>query len=339
MEEYKKSLVEDHWSKVDCSASEKNFYCFPPIRSHSCKLIFDENDARREDWCEYWTIEKYFKDKLPFEKCLSICCGFGKVERTLSRLHFAKKIVGTDIAPGAIEQAKARAQAEQLTNIEYFIADLNEEKLPEKEYDVIWANGALHHIRQLDIVVPKLKNALKDGGFLISNEYVGPNYQQIGTRQKEIINAAKHLLPIELVQKDAVRGQCPRSKSIIAKAKQYLQRKDDQHKCNDPIYEKIWEGPTPDFFLQKDPSECVNSEEIIPTLQKHFDHVEVKYFDGSLLMYALDSKFYNAYNSNNPKHRKFLNLLFHIEETLIEIGELPRDNAHIICKKNNGLLE
>jgi hypothetical protein len=51
-----KKIVEDYWSNFDCSESDKNFDAFPPIRSRSSKLIFDEFDASRKDWCEYWTV-------------------------------------------------------------------------------------------------------------------------------------------------------------------------------------------------------------------------------------------------------------------------------------------
>lgn len=334
MSNYDKKLVEDFWSKVDCSSSDKNFYCFPPIRARSCKLIFGEGDAGRRDWCEYWTVEKYLKDKIPFEKCLSICCGFGEIERILSRLNVAHKIVGTDIAPGAIQKARENAIAEQLTNIEYYVADLNEERLPEKQYDIIWANGALHHIKELDFVIQNLKNALKDGGYLISNEYVGPNYQQLGERQQEIINAVKHLLPIELCLKNTNQVQHVAENSIFSKIMRYLRGKDDElQKENDKIYGEIWQMPSIDYFLSYDPSECVNSNNIIPILRNHFDIVDIKYFDGSIVMYALDSQFYNNYDFNNSNHKKLLELLFNIEHTFIEIGELPRDNAHIICKK------
>jgi len=334
MSEYDKKLVEDFWSNVDCSSSDKNFYCFPPIRSRSCKLIFGEGDAGRRDWCEYWTVEKYLKDKIPFEKCLSICCGFGEIERILSRLNVAHKIVGTDIAPGAIQKARENAIAEQLTNIEYYVADLNEERLPEKEYDIIWANGALHHIKELDFVIPNLRNALKDGGYLISNEYVGPKYQQVGKRQQEIINAVKHLLPMELSLKNTIQTQPHSESSFFSKVKRYFRKKDNQlTKDNEDIYGKIWEMPAIQYFLTYDPSECVNSNNIIPTLRKHFNIIDVKYFDGSIVMYALDSQFYDNFDFNNGNHQKLLELLFHIENTLIAIGELPRDNAHIICKK------
>lgn len=331
--EYKTEIVEKHWSKTDGSASERNFYCFPPIRERSCRLIFNEHDAGRRDWCEYWTVEKYFKDRIPVEKCLSICCGFGEVERILSRLNVARKIIGTDIAPGAIDQARKKAAAEGLANIEYFTADINKEGLPPDEFDIIWANGALHHIRDLEVVIPRLKNALKTGGFLISNEYVGSNYQQLGARQQEIINAVRHLLPGDLCRKSFLQGKRPGGNSVFSKGLRYLQRKLDTLYPNANIYGKIWAPLTRDHFLRTDPSECVNSERIIPELRKHFTDMDVKYYDGSILMYALDAKFYQNYNADNPVHGKLLDLLFRIEDTFIASGELPRDNAHIICRK------
>lgn len=303
--EQNKTLVADFWSKIDCSASEKNFYCFPAIKTHSCQLIFDENDASRRDWCEYWTVEKYLKDKIPFGKCLSICCGFGKVERLLSSMNVAEKFIGCDIAPGAIEKARQQAAEDGFDNIEYYVSDLNDGILKEQEFDLIWANGALHHIENLDYVIPMLYRALKPGGYLVSNEYVGPRYQQIPPRQQEIVNAVKHML--------------------LPEFRREAEKRD--------IYGNVLKMKPVEHFLRTDPSECINSNNIIPTLQKHFDEVEVKYFNGSILFYALGAEFYDNFNFNNPRHKRFLEMLFNIEDTLIEIGEIGQDNAHIICRK------
>jgi SAM-dependent methyltransferase len=327
---YNSDLVKNHWSTVDCSASEKNFYCFPAIRTRSCQLIFNETDATERAWCEYWTVEKYLKDSMPFEKCLSICCGFGEVERILSKLQVAKKIIGTDIAPGAVEEAKRRATADKLGNIEYFVADLNQKQVPLDEYDLIWANGALHHIADLDGVISRLHAAMRDGGYLVSNEYVGPRYQQIGTRQQELVNAVKHLLPPELRAKALCEK--PEGNSIMAKTMRYARRKLER-KRSGQIYEILWESQPVAHFLATDPSECVNSDQIIPTLKKYFDEVEVKFYNGSILFYALDSKFYDNFDARNTNHRAILQMLFHIEDTLAATGEINQDNAHIICRK------
>lgn len=301
------------------------------MRSRSCKLIFGENDLKRKDWCEYWTIEKYLKNRIPFEKALSICCGFGHVERSLSKLNVANKIIGTDTAPGAIEEAKKLAKEGHIDNIDYYVSDLNIETIGNNEYDLIWANGALHHIKELKFAILNIYNALKPGGYLIANEYVGPNYQQIGKRQEEIIKAIILLLPKELKRQYKYQmDYTDRSLENIIKTviKKML------NKVHAVIDNKpLWSKPTVNYFLKTDPSECVNSENIIPILNETFNDVIVKYFHGSILCYALGREFYNHYDFENVNHKILLELLFKMEDVFIEMGELTPDNAHIICNK------
>jgi SAM-dependent methyltransferase len=329
------SLVKDHWSKVNCPVSEKNFYYFPPIRSRSCKLIFGEKDLARKDWCEYWTIEKYFKNRVPFKKALSICCGFGHVERLLSKLNAAIKIIGNDIAPGAIEEARKLAKEEHIENIDYYCSNLDEDEIGYQEYDLIWANGALHHIKNLKFAISNIYNALNPGGYLVANEYVGPNYQQIGKRQEEIIKATILLLPQELKRQYKYKiDYTDRSLENIVKnvIKKLL---NNVHAIIDN--KPLWSKPTVKYFLKTDPSECVNSESIIPILNETFDDVVVRYFHGSILFYALGTEFYNHYDFNNADHKALLDLLFNVEDALIDMGELTPDNAHIICSKKTFL--
>ena len=312
-------LVKDHWSTIDCSADERNFYCFPPIRERSCRMVFGESDSSA-DWCERHTAE-YLKSKLPFDRCVSICCGFGHLERSLAKLHVARHIVGTDIAPGAIEEARRRANG---LDIEYYAADLNVAPLPNDEYGLIWANGALHHLDNLESVVSKLHRSLRSDGYLVSTEYVGPKYQQLGTRQLELIDAARRLLPADLRSRTVVYR--PFGTSLFARGIRYVARRMDATLHRDPV----WKMPPLEFYLATDPSECVSSDRIIPTLKKYFD-VEVRGFGGSILYYALDIAFYRNFNSGNQAHREALQRLFDFEDA--HLGDLGHDNAHIFCTK------
>ncbi|MBA2688671.1 MAG: class I SAM-dependent methyltransferase [Gemmatimonadaceae bacterium] len=291
----------------------------------ACELIFGEKDASRTDWCEFWTVEKYLKDQIPFENALSICCGFGEVDRSLARLGVAGKFTGTDIAAGAIEKAREKARRENL-DIEYFVADLNNERFEANQYDLIFANGALHHIEALDTLVPRLFEALKPGGYLISNEYVGPKYQKIGPRQQEIVNAARHLLPHDL-------------------------RSDSLNYYPMPFWRKVKNAVTDFFFAESrrtfgrlyqynaqyfeklDPSESVSSDRVIPALRRQFKNVTVKPFGGSVLFYALDSTFYQNFDPANKVHSEALDLLFKLEDAYLDSGELQSDHAHIICQR------
>jgi len=322
------SKVEKYWSKVDCSASERNFYCFPPIAHRACELVFGECDPNRKEWSVSMTVEKYLKDHIPFNDALSICCGFGHVERILSKLRVCRNITGIDIAPLAIEEAKNRASRENIQNIKYEIADLNSIALPDNAFDLIWSNGALHHIEKIEMVVHKLYNALRPNGYLIATEYVGPRYQQLPRRQQEIVNAVKHLLPPDLRDFQTGRSKSSWGDRVLKGfVGLFLQRRD-------VAFEKIWEPLPEEHFLRTDPSECISSEKIIPALKNVFREVEIKNFGGSIMYYAFDGTFYNNFDVTNSRHRNVLEMVFAIEDAFMETDELAINNAHLMCRKS-----
>lgn len=310
--------VKDYWSSVDFAADDRNFYCFPPIRARSCFLAFGETDSAL-DWCESHTAEE-LRSRLPFEKCLSICCGFGHVERSLWKLGVARGIVGTDIAPGAIDEARRNA----VGNIKYYVSDLNRDPIPSNEYDLIWANGALHHLANIEHVVPKLHAALRPNGVLVSTEFVGPRYQQLDKDRVRLVASARQLLPQELKCRSAVYR--PYGMSLWARATRYFLRRIDAAIHREPL----WIPPPVEHFLATDPSECVSSDQIIPTLKKWFN-VDVRGFGGSIVFYALDSAFYNNFDKNNRVHREALEALFAFEDA--HLASIGHDNVHLICTK------
>jgi ubiquinone/menaquinone biosynthesis C-methylase UbiE len=311
-------LVSDYWANAerDPLAFEKSFYLFPPIKSRSCQMIFNETDVSRSDWCEYWTVEKILKDYIPFNNALSICCGFGSIERSLSKLNVSKKIFGVDISDGAIKVAKEKAVEENILNIDYFTADLNTYDFHENEYDLIWANGALHHIAELESVINKLFRSLKPGGFMICNEYVGPNYYQFDRKQQVFIDALTDLMPESLKNNTHVSFK----QSIKNRIKKRLKIKDSFQVT--PI----------DWFLKNDPSEGVSSQDIIPVLKDTFNQIEVRNFGGTLLHF--NEYFYTNFDYKNLEHREYLEFAFKLEDSLIESKILMSENAHIICRKD-----
>ena len=105
-----------------------------------------------------------------------------------------------------------------------------------------------------------------------------------------------------------------------------------RRKKNSFYFGKVWDDNSKCIKFT-DPSECVRSDEIIPILKKTFSNIDIRYYNGSILFYALDRKFYNEYDPNKKEDRAFLKLLTDIEKTMIEIEELSSDHAHIIAKK------
>lgn len=309
------SRVSDYWSTVDCGADERNFYAFPPIRARSCRMVFGEIDPR-PDWCERLTA-KVLRERLPFERCLSICCGFGHAERLLWDLGFAREIVGTDIAPGAVAEAERQVNG----NLRYYVSDVNRDPLPTRAYDLIWANGALHHLA-VESVVPKLRRALRPGGVLVCTEYVGPRYQQIDRARVALINEARTLLPAELKSRTVVYW--PFGTSLAARAVRHARRQWDAALHRGPAW-----APAPiGHYLATDPSECVSSDRVLPELAKHFT-LDVRGFGGSIVFYALDSAFYRNFDGRNARHVDALQAVFDFEDA--HLATLGHDNVHVIC--------
>ncbi|RPI77532.1 MAG: class I SAM-dependent methyltransferase [Desulfobacteraceae bacterium] len=99
------------------------------------------------------------------ERILDLACGFGRHALELSRRGYA--VVGVDITPEFIEQARKQAEAEQLT-AEFICADLREIAF-DPEFDVVLnlADGAIGYLendRENLKIFDLISSALKPGG-------------------------------------------------------------------------------------------------------------------------------------------------------------------------------
>jgi SAM-dependent methyltransferase len=109
---------------------------------------------------------------------VSLGCGEGALERDLLFKGICSSILGIDISAGALELARSRAAARGLTGVEYRQGDLNSLNLPSRSFDAAFFHQALHHVEDLDGCLSAMASALKPGGLLYLDEYVGPSRQE-----------------------------------------------------------------------------------------------------------------------------------------------------------------
>ena len=96
------------------------------------------------------------------DQALDIGCGTGTFSRLLAQR--AQHVLALDLAPQMIRVAQERSA--QFTNIEYQVADVLKYDLPPAHFDCIVSIATLHHL-PLDLVLEKMKTALKPGGALL----------------------------------------------------------------------------------------------------------------------------------------------------------------------------
>jgi len=349
----------------------KGFYGFPPIRDYLFTCVSGKIEKTEQNWCERWTIETYLNDKIPIAECLSLGCGFGHIERILADLGAFLRCTAIDLSPGAIRKAKVRAKKLGYDNIDYRQADLNVIELESEKYDLIWGNAVLHHISNLEYLVEQIHKALKPGGIFVCNEPIGNKWGHLPFREREIINSVIHLIPARYrlcnedtfipvwfrfsawrrllfrfyilftFQASEKRVNTFRPKSDVQKYKIWLFRLYETISRMVPTigktsfrYGKVWDQDSKLVKLS-DPSEGVRTDEIIPILRNKFSEIDIRYYNGVILSKAFDRKFYEEYDRNRKEDRALLNLLINIEKTMIDIGEISSDHAHIIAKKQH----
>jgi SAM-dependent methyltransferase len=306
--------VADHWGR---SAPEegRDFYTFAPLAERHAECVTGELKPHNRMWLEDWLCERITRQIGRPRHILSLCCGFGYLERYLAERDFCDTVEGLDLSPGAIEAAKQSAAG--LRGVSYRVADLNALRLPRGSCDVVWANGALHHISNLEFAVNQIHKALRPGGMLVACEYVGPKHMNCGPRQRQAINAVMMLLPEHL--RGPFKEAPPRRRWPFSS----------------PPAETLPDQWSYDasYFRDQDPSEAVRSNEIIPVLRQEFREIEVQPFNGSALQYALSPVFYE--NFRRARDGALLDGLVAIERALITSGELTSDNAVIIAVRRS----
>jgi 2-polyprenyl-3-methyl-5-hydroxy-6-metoxy-1,4-benzoquinol methylase len=258
--------------------------------------------GKAEHWINYCVSE--FLTALPVERMCSIGCGTGELERHLAGFNAFRSCDAIDLAPGALDIARRAADAAGIGGIRYACADIQTMPLDERAYDAIWFNNSLHHVRDLEGVCDRVAAALRPDGVVFVNEYVGADRFDFPIHQKNAIRAAFALVPERYRRSFLNPGRAVQPAPLI---------------------------PNPRDVKQADPSESVRSSEILEVLEERFDVVAHHKTGGTLLQFLLHGIAGN-FRSEDPDSIAVLEMLFQIEDTLIDTGALPSDFVLVVAR-------
>jgi SAM-dependent methyltransferase len=143
--------------------------------------------------------------KLKFESGLTLGCGTGRRERELISRGVCRSFHGIDISEKAIAAAREIAK-EQALPLTYEVADLNFLELPEKTFDLVVAQTALHHVLFLERVAEQVWRSLKSDGYLWIHDFVGETQGQYDPKRLSIVNRILAILP-EKFRQNKINGR------------------------------------------------------------------------------------------------------------------------------------
>jgi SAM-dependent methyltransferase len=179
------------YEDFDCFTAEVSWFHRPIIRSHYINTLISGNPDH--DWLT-WLKGEFFS--IPAEHGLSLGCGIGESERRAVEISLCQEINGFDLSPDAIAQARSDAESAHLIGrLHFSCADLNALNLPSSAFDLILCPMSLHHVENLERLFSQARTALRPGGLMVLNEYVGPDRFQWTEKQLRYANAMLRGIP------------------------------------------------------------------------------------------------------------------------------------------------
>lgn len=290
------SRVKKTWAQSRDSI--RNWYEIPEVEERQNRLI---TGAKEQSVFKYTVNLLSHKRNL---EALSLGCGTGTREIAWAETGIFKSIKGIDISEKRIMRARENSSKTPAGGVVQFdVADIRENPFGSETFDMIIAEGILHHISPLEPLVEKVLSSLRRNGILVLNEYVGPDRFQWAPNQIRFCNALLSLVPIEF---RTYRG------------------------TNVPK-RRVFRPGTLSMRIH-DPSEAVESSRIINLVHRKFKVISQRDYGGTIL-HPLLKDIAHHFIKATPITAEILRFLFDAEDYLMKIGAIRSDFTFLIAQK------
>lgn len=234
----------------------------------------------------------------PGARILSPGCGAGRKELAIARALPDRHVIAGDVAKEALAMGREAAAKEGLRNIEFVFQNFNDLHLDARSLDAVTGLGAFHHIENLEGFWAECRRALRPGGVIMGQEYIGPDrFQWTDTQVAEGNRVLREIVP-------------------------------EVHKVH---HREILRTPIAQM-LALDPSEAVRSTAMLPTLAAAgFELAGYASGGGALLQPVLMDQVH-TFDPTNWAHNLVLAKLFAEEDRLMKQGVLGDDFCMFVTK-------
>lgn len=213
---------------------------------------------------------------------ISVGCGAAQKEIELVRLGVVERFDLYEISAVRVQQGQALATSLGLRDRVTFRTDPHLFERPAPKYDLVYWNNSLHHMLDTATAVEWSRRVLLHGGVFYMNDYVGPRYMHFSEAMCRMGTDFRSALPERLML-----GVHPR---VVPADMGHL--------------------------LATDPSECADSDNIIPAIQRAFPGATIKLTGGVIYHGALSDVLGNVTVEDEP----LLRVALLLDDALADTG-------------------
>lgn len=261
------------------------FWNIPKVQERWNILISGNKNRNYIDYI----VQDLLKDKTDL-RLLSIGSGISNREIELAENStIFKEVICIDIADNLLDIAAKSAREKGIKNIKFISKNIYDFEFKDNEFDIVFFKSSLHHFDDIDkFLSEKIKKVLNPKGMLIINEFVGATRHQFSKVQINAINEAIAVIP-----------------------------KKFRTRFKSKFHKNKYRGVGVFRMIIADPSECIDSESIMPSIHKHFKTIIEKPYGGNLMLSALRDISHHFYELNNEKE-EILNNIFLLEDNYLK---------------------
>jgi len=127
----------------------------------------------------FHTSGRCMADLLPLqgnEHILDVACGTGATAIPLARRLPDGKVTAIDLSAGMLAQARKRAEAEKLLNVDFKLVDMTAVPFEDHHFDHAFCAFGLFFVDDMCGLLSHLKNKVKSGGSVIVSGFCGESF-------------------------------------------------------------------------------------------------------------------------------------------------------------------
>jgi SAM-dependent methyltransferase len=295
MDERAKEAASRHWDSVKPDVVPRRYWLFDDcIRAINRRMGIDS---------PIWMagLIDRLRERLNghrLDRGISIGCGAGGKEMQLIKHGIVDGFDLFEISKARIEQGQELFRRNGLAEKVTFRADDGLAAMQQgAAYDLVHWDSALHHMDDTRHALELSLNALKPGGYLVINEYVGNNRFQWPDEQLALIDKFRATLPDRFFAREA-GARFPAS--------------------------RLCRRPTVEDMIRIDPSEAPDSENILPAIQDLLPGADLWLLGGVIYHIGLNDVIANF---RLPEDKPLLDIAMLLDEALSMAGH----NHFAVC--------